>query len=181
MIKLSSLKPNDKNPRLIKDDKFKKLCLSLKDFPQMMELRPIVVDENNIILGGNMRYKALKENGMKEIPDEWVKKASDLTDDQKKEFIVKDNVGFGEWEWDTLANEWDTEKLIEWGLDKTENRLGKIYGNIEEQFKDETLPYPVTIILTESEYKTWDKIKQKIKYKSDNEAFFNILKRIEND
>lgn len=113
-VKLSEIKPNPKNPRLIKDEKFKKLVKSIKEFPQMLELRPIVVDENNIILGGNMRFKALKEAGYTEVS---IVKANDLTDEQKDEFIVKDNVGFGEWDWDSLANEWDVEKLEDWGLD----------------------------------------------------------------
>jgi DNA modification methylase len=113
-VKINSIKTNPKNPRLIKDDKFKKLVKSIKEFPQMLELRPIVVDENNIILGGNMRYKACIEAGLKEI---YILKAEDLTEQQKDEFIVKDNVGFGEWDWDILANEWDTDKLQDWGLD----------------------------------------------------------------
>jgi DNA modification methylase len=113
-VKINSIKTNPKNPRLIKDDKFKKLVKSIQEFPQMLELRPIVVDENNIILGGNMRYKACIEAGLKEI---YILKAEDLTEQQKDEFIVKDNVGFGEWDWDILANEWDTEKLTDWGLD----------------------------------------------------------------
>jgi DNA modification methylase len=113
-VKINSIKTNPKNPRLIKDDKFKKLVKSIQEFPQMLELRPIVVDENNIILGGNMRYKACIEAGLKEI---YILKAEDLTEQQKDEFIVKDNVGFGEWDWNILANEWDTEKLQDWGLD----------------------------------------------------------------
>ena len=113
IVKINSIKTNPKNPRLIKDDKFKKLVKSIQEFPQMLELRPIVVDENNIILGGNMRYKACIEAGLKEI---YILKAEDLTEQQKDEFIVKDNVGFGEWDWDILANEWDVEKLDEWGL-----------------------------------------------------------------
>ena len=113
-VKLSEIKPNPKNPRLIKDEKFKKLVQSIKDFPQMLELRPIVVDENNVILGGNMRFKALKEAGHTEVS---IVRANDLTSEQKDEFIVKDNVGFGEWDWDSLANEWDVDKLEEWGLD----------------------------------------------------------------
>lgn len=116
-MKISQLKSNLNNPRLIKDDKFKKLCTSIEQFPKMMELRPIIIDENNVILGGNMRFNALKHLGYKELPAEWVKQASELTEEQKQEFIVKDNVGFGEWDWDILANEWDTEKLEEWGLD----------------------------------------------------------------
>jgi len=113
-VKINSIKTNPKNPRLIKDDKFKKLVKSIKEFPQMLELRPIVVDENNIVLGGNMRLKACIEVGLKEV---FIVKADDLTEQQKDEFIVKDNVGFGEWDWDILANEWDTEKLQDWGLD----------------------------------------------------------------
>jgi DNA modification methylase len=117
MAKLSSIKPNPSNPRIIKDEKFEKLKQSIKDFPQMMELRPMIVDESNTLLGGNMRFKALQDLGYKEIPDNWIKKASELTEEQKKEFIIKDNVGFGEWEWEQLANEWDVEQLTEWGLD----------------------------------------------------------------
>ena len=113
-VKISEVKTNPKNPRLIKDDKFKKLVKSIQEFPQMLELRPIVVDENNIVLGGNMRLKACKEAGMKEV---FIVRAENLTELQKDEFIVKDNVGFGEWDWDILANEWDTDKLQDWGLD----------------------------------------------------------------
>jgi DNA modification methylase len=113
-VKISEVKTNPKNPRLIKDDKFKKLVKSIQDFPQMLELRPIVVDENNIVLGGNMRLKACKEAGLKEV---FIVKADNLTEQQKDEFIVKDNVGFGEWDWDMLVNEWDVEKIQDWGLD----------------------------------------------------------------
>jgi DNA modification methylase len=113
-VKISEVKTNPKNPRLIKDDKFRKLVKSIQEFPQMLELRPIVVDENNIVLGGNMRLKACKEAGMKEV---YIVKAENLTELQKDEFIVKDNVGFGEWDWDMLANEWDVEKIQDWGLD----------------------------------------------------------------
>ena len=113
-VKIAEVKTNPNNPRLIKDDKFKKLVKSIKEFPQMLELRPIVVNDDMIVLGGNMRLKACKEAGLKEVP---IIKASDLTDDQQKEFIVKDNVGFGEWDWDVLANEWDAVQLEEWGLE----------------------------------------------------------------
>jgi hypothetical protein len=113
-VKLSEIKSNPNNPRLIKDDKFKKLVQSIKDFPKMLELRPIVVNDDMVVLGGNMRLKACKEVGLKEVP---IIKASELSDDQQREFIVKDNVGFGEWDWDMIANEWDTEQLTEWALD----------------------------------------------------------------
>jgi len=108
---------NEANPRVIKDDKFKKLVESIKSFPQMMELRPIVVDESNVIQGGNMRYRALVELGYKEVQEAWVKQGKDLTPEQWREFVIKDNVGFGEWDFDMLANDWDAEELQEWGLD----------------------------------------------------------------
>jgi hypothetical protein len=113
-LEINKLKPNKDNPRIIKDYKFKKLVKSIKEFPEMMELRPIIVDEDMTILGGNMRYKASIEAGLKEVP---VKIAKGLTEEKKQEFIVKDNVGFGEWEWDILANEWDSKNLDKWGLD----------------------------------------------------------------
>lgn len=113
LVKISTVKTNPKNPRLIKDDKFRKLVNSIREFPQMLELRPIVVDENNIVLGGNMRLKACIEVGLKEV---YIVQAKDLTEEQKNEFIVKDNVGFGEWDWDILANEWGSQDLSEWGL-----------------------------------------------------------------
>ena len=113
-VKLSDIRPNPNNPRVIKDDKFKKLVKSIQDFPQMLELRPIVVNDDMIVLGGNMRLKALEYLGIEET---YIIKAGDLTDKQEQEFIIKDNVGYGEWDWDQLANEWDVEDLDEWGLD----------------------------------------------------------------
>jgi len=111
---VSQIKPNPNNPRLIKDNKFKQLVKSIQDFPQMLELRPIVIDENNMVLGGNMRLKACIEAGLTDVP---IKQTKDLTEEQKKEFIVKDNVGYGEWDWDDLANNWDAQELTDWGLD----------------------------------------------------------------
>jgi len=116
-MKLSKIKGNPNNPRICKDDKFKKLVKSISEFPKMLEMRPIIVDENFIVQGGNMRLKALQELKYKDIPDEWVLQVKDLTEEEKKEFIIKDNVGFGEWDFDDLANNWDVEKLNEWGLD----------------------------------------------------------------
>ena len=117
-VKISKVKGNPNNPRIIKNDKFKKLVKSIEDFPEMLKLRPIVVDEDMMVLGGNMRLKASKDAGLKEV---WIEVAEGLTEEQKQEFIVKDNVGFGEWEWDMLANEWDSVQLSEWGLDVWEN------------------------------------------------------------
>ena len=113
-IKISEIKLNPNNPRLIKDDKFKKLVKSIQDFPEMLDIRPIVVNSDMIILGGNMRFKACKEAGLKEIP---VIIADNLTEEQQREFLIKDNTSGGEWDWDILANEWNAEKLEGWGLE----------------------------------------------------------------
>ena len=113
-IKINKIKANPNNPRLIKGDKFKKLVQSIKDFPEMLKLRPIVVNKEMVVLGGNMRLKACIDAGLKEI---WIAKAWDLTPEQENEFIIKDNVGFGDWDWDVLANEWDVKELENWGLE----------------------------------------------------------------
>lgn len=112
-VKASQIKPNPNNPRLIKDDKFKKLVESLKSFPEMSDVRPVVVNTDMIILGGNMRYKAMQEAGWKEIPVQIV----DWPEEKQREFIIKDNVSGGEWDWEMIANEWDVEQLDAWGLD----------------------------------------------------------------
>ena len=137
-LKVSEIKNNPNNPRLIKDDKFKKLVVSLKEFPIMAKkLRKVVIDEDNIILGGNMRFKALKQAGFKEVSVEYFtredaeennKLAKEINPDyvdktyeeQCREFVIKDNVSGGEWDWDLLANEWNAEELDEWGLDVPE-------------------------------------------------------------
>jgi ParB-like chromosome segregation protein Spo0J len=111
---ITEIKSNPNNPRLIKDHKFKQLVKSIQDFPQMLELRPIVIDENNMVLGGNMRLKACLEAGLTDVP---VIHANNLTEAQKKEFIIKDNISFGEHDFDILANEWNIIELDEWGLD----------------------------------------------------------------
>ncbi len=113
-VKITEVKANPNNPRTIKDEKFKKLVESIKGFPEMLSLRPIVVNDDMVVLGGNMRLKACKEAGLKEVP---IIKASELSEEQQKEFIIKDNVGFGDWDWDNLSNEWDVEQLQDWGLD----------------------------------------------------------------
>ena len=114
LVNIQQIIPNSKNPRLVNVAKFEKLKESIKNLPQMLELRPIVVDSNNIILGGNMRYKALVELGYKEV---YIIQAGNLTDEQKKEFIIKDNLNYGDWDFDILANEWDSYDLEQWGLD----------------------------------------------------------------
>ena len=141
--KISQLIPNPDNPRFIKDDKFKKLVQSIKDFPEMLKLRPIVINLDKMVLGGNMRLKAAIDAGLKEVPVV----IADLSKEQEKEFIIKDNLGFGQWDWDIIANEWDTDKLSEWGLDVI--NMEEFYG--EETFdenKDTTEDDNVLINLT---------------------------------
>jgi hypothetical protein len=114
IVPITQVVPNTSNPRIIKDDKFKKLVKSIKEFPEMLNLRPIVVDKDMVVLGGNMRLKACQAAGLKEVP---IIVADQLTPEQQAEFIIKDNVGFGEWDWDILANEWDAALMTDWGLD----------------------------------------------------------------
>lgn len=114
LINIEKLKKNPNNPRIIKDDKFSKLVTSIQEFPEMLKIRPIVYADDFIVLGGNIRLEAAKAAGLKEI---WAIDASELTSEQKREFIIKDNVGFGEWDWDILANEWDVPELEDWGLE----------------------------------------------------------------
>lgn len=113
-IEISLIKANKANPRTISKEKYDKLLKSITDFPQMLSIRPMVIDENNVVLGGNMRLKALTELGWKKVP---VVRAESLTAEQKAEFIAKDNIGYGEWDWDVLVKDWNVEKLNEWGLD----------------------------------------------------------------
>jgi len=137
-VKIGNVKSNPNNPRVIKDDNFRKLVNSIKEFPKMLKIRPIVVNDDMIVLGGNMRLKACKEAGLKEVP---IIKASDLTEDEQRQFIIKDNVSGGEWDWDMLNSEWDTEKLEEWGLDMPiimeEPSMDELIG--EEQNKPATM------------------------------------------
>lgn len=136
LIKITEVKPNENNPRFIKDYKFKKLVNSIKEFPEMLKLRPIIVNTDMVVLGGNMRLRACKEAGLKEV---WVSKADELTEQQQKEFIIKDNVGFGEWDWDLLANEWNNIELKDWGLDVWQPEEEVDYSVLDEIDLEETL------------------------------------------
>tara|TARA_B100000780_G_C21097655_1_gene442773 strand:+ start:65 stop:688 length:624 start_codon:yes stop_codon:yes gene_type:complete len=166
LVNISKVKANESNPRFIKDNKFKKLVKSIKDFPKMLKLRPIVVNKDMVVLGGNMRLKACKEAGLKEV---YILKADDLTEQQEKEFIVKDNVGFGEWDWDILANEWDTDLLEEWGLELS---LDQQIDDLEED-DDIELPQSVQLeppkeyilIMAEPNSVDWEELKETLKLK----------------
>lgn len=165
-VSISSINENENNPRSINKYKFEKLVKSVKDFPEMLKLRPIVVDKDNIILGGNMRYKACKEVGLKEV---YIIQAEDLTDKQAQEFIIKDNVGFGEWDWDILANDWDTDLLEDWGLDLN---IDNAIDDLEED-DDIELPQSVQLeppkeyilIMAEPNSVDWEELKETLKLK----------------
>ena len=146
IVKISAIKANSKNPRQIKDDKFKKLVQSIRDFPDMLNKRPLIcftdVDKKYVVLGGNMRLKAAQEVGLKEMP---IILADDWTQEQKDEFLIKDNVGFGEWDWDQLANEWDVVKLDEWGLD-VPNFDSEVLEAEEDDFDTTPPENPITVL-----------------------------------
>ena len=163
---ISSIKPNPNNPRLIKDDKFKKLVKSIQEFPEMLNLRPIVVNADSVVLGGNMRLKACKEAGLKQVP---VILAEDLTEEQQKQFIIKDNVGFGEWDWEDLANNWNAEELSEWGLDIPDiDKIDKLEDGEELEFEQSVQlipPKEYIMIMAEPNSEEWEEIKEVLKLK----------------
>ena len=168
-VQLSDLRVNEGNPRRIKGEKFRKLKTSIKEFPKMMSMRPIIVDENNLILAGNQRYAALLDMGYSEVPGEWVKRFDDLTEDQKREFMVKDNVSAGDWDWDMMV-EIDTGMLVEWGMDMPKN-LDEIKetkdvpdkGSVE--FAEELLLEHNYVVLYFDNPMDWEVAKEKFRLK----------------
>lgn len=142
-VKVSAIKSNPKNPRLIKDDKFKKLVKSIKEFPEMESVRPIVINKDMIILGGNMRYKAMIECGYKEVNVEVV----DWSEQKQNEFIIKDNISYGLNDWDMLANEWDMELLEDWGMDLP------LFDKIDNLEEGESIEIPKSLqVIPKKEY-----------------------------
>ena len=162
-IEINKILPNKDNPRVIKDYKFKKLVQSIKEFPEMLEKRPIVVDENMIVLGGNMRLKACAEAGLKKID---VIIAEGWSEKQKKEFIIKDNVGFGEWDWDEIGNAWTELPLNDWGLDvwspETDVDLEDFFTEEKEQ-EEQLEKHKIVLEYTEEDYNTLIEILNKEK------------------
>ena len=148
-IAITKVRPNSDNPRYIKDEKFKKLVKSLRDFPEMANVRPIVVNTEMVVLGGNMRLKAMQEAGWSEVPVQVV----DWSEEKQREFIIKDNVGFGEWDWDELANTWNAEELNEWGLDvwQPEDFSEKNQELDVDSFADEMI---IKLKYTDEDYQT---------------------------
>lgn len=150
-VKIGDVKVNPNNPRLIKDDKFAKLVQSIKDLPQMLSIRPIVVNSDMVVLGGNMRLKACKEAGLKEVP---IIIADNLTEEQQREFLIKDNVSGGEWDWTIIESEWNAEQLSEWGLDvwkaTDDINLDDFFKESGETQKEEL--FKIVLEYTEEEY-----------------------------
>jgi ParB-like chromosome segregation protein Spo0J len=164
-IKVAAIKSNPKNPRLIKDDKFKKLVKSIKDFPEMETVRPIVVNKDMIILGGNMRYKAMIECGYKEVNVEVV----DWSEQKQNEFIIKDNVSYGLNDWDILANEWDMEQLEDWGMDlPLFDKIDNAEDGEEIEFEQSVQlipPKEYILIMAEPNSEEWENIKETLQLK----------------
>jgi hypothetical protein len=169
IVKISEVKVNPNNPRLIKDDKFKRLVQSVKDFPEMLNIRPIVVNKDMIILGGNMRFKACKEAGLKEVPII----ITDLTEEQQKEFLIKDNVSGGEWDWDILANEWNADEIISWGLDLPIFDLEPSYDDLIGDEKNKPATMKITFKTVEQLQEAENDIQELIDRKY-NGAYFSV-------
>jgi hypothetical protein len=176
-IPIAKLKGNPKNPRVLRDAKFAKLKKSIEDFPDMLNYRTIVAvtdGDKYMVLGGNMRLRAMQELGLKTAP---VMLADHWTEEQRREFIIKDNVGFGEWDWDSIEDEWNEALLEEWGMeDKRPSALKKTYDMLNGKFDGAKIEYPVTIILTPAEFREWKKMKKEIGSLEDNDAFWKITK-----
>jgi len=163
-VPIGDIKPNPENPRIIRDEAFQKLVRSIREFPEMLELRPLVVNGDGVVLGGNMRLRACEAAGLSDVP---VVRAASLTEEQQREFIIKDNIGYGEWEWETLANLWDVEKLAEWGLD-VPDPIDTLEEGEElelEQSVQLEPPREYIVILADPNSLEWEEIKESLKLK----------------
>jgi hypothetical protein len=177
--KLSDLKKLPNNPRVIKDDDFKKLVKSIEDNPDYFEARPVILSDRTgelVIIAGNQRYEAAKQLKLKEIPTFLI---SGLTEEREKEIIIRDNVANGSWDFDILKENWDEEELENWGLKKIGEK-GYFQQQLFNENDDEEvkLPYPITIVVDENDYKKWERLK--VRYKEDNnlKLFLTLLKEI---
>jgi ParB-like chromosome segregation protein Spo0J len=163
VILIDDIRVNPNNPRSIKDEQYIKLKNSLKEFPKMMKLRPIIIDNTGMILGGNMRYLAIKDLGYTEIPKGWVMKASELSEEEKKRFVIADNVEFGNFDYNILANEWDVEKLQEWGIELDElGDAAKIEGDYNIEVEEKVREYKKIHILISIAPEDYDEISKEI-------------------
>ena len=172
LVPINEVTTNENNPRIINEDKFKQLVQSIKDFPQMLEKRPIVVDETMTVLGGNMRLKACKEAGLKKV---WIEVAEGWTEAQKREFIIKDNVSYGQWDWDILANEWDNKQLNDWGLEVWEMPDEVDYSVLDDEDLEDSLSDMKNevkkAIMIEFELEHYDEAYELVKYWREKELY----------
>ena len=178
-VKISEVKLNPNNPRLIKDDKFTKLVKSIKDFPEMLDIRPIVVNTDMVILGGNMRFKACKEAGLKEVP---IIVADNLTEEQQREFLIKDNTSGGEWDFEMLSNEWDVEQLEDWGLDIPNFEVDEDYSEKNKEIDVDDYEDTMTLVLKFNE-DDYHLVKDKLLHlaSTPEQAIFKLLGLTENE
>lgn len=164
---ISLIRPNPNNPRIIKKDKFDKLVKSIKQFPEMLEARPLILNKDNIVLGGNMRLKALQKAGITDVPVIHV----DWDADKESEFIIKDNLSYGEWDYDIIANEWDVIKLDDWGFDlpvDLENELDELEDGEDYIFPQSLQlepPKEYILIMADANSEDWEEIKDRLKLK----------------
>ncbi len=156
-MKINEIHLNPKNPRIIKDEKYQKLKANIKEFPKMMKLRPIIVDDKGMILGGNIRYRILQDLGYKEIPEGWVVKASELTEEEKRRFIITDNLPYGDWDWEILGNEWELEELKEWGME-----LPEFEESEDKEVEEEIKEYKRIHILISINPENYDEISEEL-------------------
>ncbi len=184
-VDIKSVISNQSNPRIIKDSKFDNLVNSVKEFPKMLKLRPIVVNEEMVVLGGNMRLKACEQAGLKKV---YIIKATDLTEEQQKEFIIKDNIGSGEWDWDVLANEWNSVNIVNWGLDVWKNPDEDYFETNEKDADISSSPssgdddYSSFELIMKYENKillldTLNKVKREYEFEKQEEALMEILRQ----
>ena len=175
-VKINKVFPNQLNPRIIKKDKFEKLVKSIKEFPEMLQLRPIVVNSEMNIIGGNMRFKACQELGLKEV---YIIKAENLTKEQVQQFVIKDNVGFGEWDWDILANTWDTKELAEWGMDVWQPEEDVDYSILDDEDVSSELSDMTDgvkkAIQIEFEAEHYEEAQQLVKFWRDSGAYIGAM------
>lgn len=177
-IRVGLIKPNPNNPRIIKDEKFQKLVQSIRNFPEMLEARPIVVNQDMVVLGGNMRLKAIQEVGLKEVPVEIV----DWDEAKQAEFTIKDNVNFGDWDYDALANDWEQVDLADWGMDVWQQPVEVDYSMLDDEGEsdiqtklDEMVGGVKRGILIEFEPEHFDEATALIKFWREKEAYIGRL------
>tara|TARA_R110000796_G_scaffold21344_1_gene62870 strand:+ start:6613 stop:7194 length:582 start_codon:yes stop_codon:yes gene_type:complete len=188
-VDIKKVKPNPKNPRVIKDHKFNELVTSIIKFPKMMEKRTIVVDENMVVLGGNMRLRAAFDAGLKKV---WIDDTEGWTEEEKQEFIIKDNVSFGQWDFEALANDWEGTDLSSWGVDIWQDNQSEFFsfeseddeGSKNELSSDNDYSKFELVMLHSNKIEflnILNKVKSEFAFEKHEEALMQIIKQYENE